>query len=149
MPPADTQLDGDLARLGRSMSPGPSFVDRVMERIESSQPNSATAPGRRWWMPIGLSLAASVILALGSVAIMHNATSPNPGTEDQSANLVRTSTEWQTLSERAILLQGEVPAREISQQKFERVRWVDPRLHTTFERIVPRDKCTFVTLENY
>jgi len=147
VPPAETQLDDDLVRLGLSMSPGPTFVHRVMEQVELSQLKSP--PARRWWMPIGLSLAASFVFALGSIAIMGYLKSPNPSVEDQSAKWVRTSSEWQTVSERAILLQGEVPAREISQQKFERERWVDPRLHTTFERIVPREKCTFVTLEDY
>jgi hypothetical protein len=143
--PAHTQLDEDLARLGKSMSVGPTFVHRVMEKID--EPEHAARRPR--WMPIGLSLAASFMLALGWIAISRRSSAPTPTIDDPSASLVRTSTEWQTVSERAIMLSGEVPAREISQQKFERLVWVDPHSHTTFERVVPREKCTFVTLVSY
>jgi hypothetical protein len=141
----DIQLEQDLARLGRSMTPDRDFANRVMEKIDAAQPSHF----RRWRLPIGLSMAASFMLLFGWFAVMRHTGSPGATANPPDDQLVRTSTEWQTVSERAIMLEGDVPAREISQQKFERVKWVDPHLHTTFERVLPREKCTFVTLENY
>ena len=139
------QLDEDLARLGQSMSPDRDFVNRVMDKIDAAEPSHS----RSWRLPVGLSMAASFMLLFGWFAITRHMGSTGSQTDQPFDQLVRTSTEYQTVSERAIMLDGDVPAREISQQKFERVRWVDPHLHTTFERVLPREKCTFVTLENY
>jgi hypothetical protein len=145
---SNNQLEEDLIRLGRTMTPGDDFAGRVMRRIDEL-PDSrfSSANHRRWWLPIGLSMAASVLLAIGLIALLPRPVKTAP---DDHTRLVRTSSdEWQTISERPITLVGDVPAREISRQLFERVRWTDPETHATFERMVPREKATLITLESY
>lgn len=136
---SDDQLRKELQQLGRLMTPDRGFVDRVMDQLE---PEPRSLISLRW---AAIAVAASVLLALGWMALMHQSAQLN----DDAGPLVRSSTEWQTVSERPVTLEGEIPAREISRQTFERVKWEDPRRHATFERVVPREKVTFVTLENY
>jgi len=148
----DNQMEQELARLGKLMKTQPSFVAGVMKRIEP-----ASKPRFSWGMPISLSLAASVLLMMGLSAFLHqrSATSLHQARQGQTpatdapAELVHTSTEWQTVSDRSVTLEGDVPAREVSRQKFERVQYINPQQHTTFERLVPREKVTFLTLANY
>jgi hypothetical protein len=114
-----------------------------MRRIDRG-PQPATR--RRWTISVGVSLAASFLLALGWIAFPRH--QGEPDTIDP-ATLVRSSSEWQTVSQRPITLEGDVPAREVSRQRFEHVVWTDPQRHATFERVVPREKATLITLESY
>jgi hypothetical protein len=147
---SNNQLEQDLAKLGKSMTPQATFISRVMQEIQQTQTpvlRYAEEPGqKRWWIPISLSLAASMVI--GFSWMLHN-TPTKPATDDPVAQLVNSSTEWQTVSDRPVTLVGDVPAREVSRQKFERTKWIDPQRHTTFERVVPREKVIFVTMESY
>ena len=144
----DQQLKQDLARLGRSMSPRDDFAGRVMRQIEM-QPTQFSR-SIRWWIPIGTSLAASVVLAVGWVATRNRSGYEQTDIQQiDRSQLIRTSSRWQAVSERPVTLGGELPAREISRQLYERVIWTDPQRHATFERMVPREKATIVVPDNY
>jgi hypothetical protein len=130
----------DLQRLGRAMTPEDGFVDRVMSRIE--RPRSMR---RRWMVP--LTTAAAVLLVVGYFTTGHlQQVTPPPAGE--GLRLVGTTSEWQT-SARRVLLEGEVPAQEISRQRFERLEWDDAQSHAKFQRMVPKEKITFISADSY
>jgi hypothetical protein len=133
-------FEADLRRLGQAMQPNDGFVGRVMSRIE--RPRSTI----RWWIA-PLATAATVLLVMGYFAIAHfQERRAIPGGDD--LRLVGTTSEWQT-SARRVLLDGQVPAQEISRQRFERDQWDDTRSNTTFERLVPKEKITFISADSY
>jgi hypothetical protein len=129
-------LNDDLHQLGQAMTPNNGFVDRVMNRID---------PPRSMMIYWAVGLAAMVLLTIGGVALLQRATPP---VDADHLQLIGSTSEWETTA-RAITINGEVPAREISRQRFERMQWADSQNHTTFQRLVPREKVTFVTLTSY
>jgi hypothetical protein len=147
----DDELDEGLKLLGQRMMPSTGFADRVMQRVEAAE-----NPRLRWLRPVTFAVAASVLLSLGCVMLVHDRqTKLRDGvvsTNSQSitdVHLERSATRWQTVTQHEVTLAGDVPAREVRQQEFERIRWVDPEHHATFERVVPRDGVRFVTMESY
>ena len=142
----EQQLEKDLARLGREMAPGKGFVDRIMQQIDQQSKPRGTILRRRWWIPLTSAIAAAVLIAAGLRTFLHRAIPPETVEPTQ---FVRSSSQWQTVSETPVTLKGDVPGRLISRQLFERVQWTDPQQHATFERLVPREKVTLITLENY
>jgi len=153
---SDNEIEKNLASLGWQMTPGPEFVSGVMRQIERPVEAPHRGFANQWWSPITWSLAASVLLSLGCVMLMHNRPAkPDDlarqidSPKDPAIQLERSATSWQTVTERAVTLNGDVPAREVRQQEFERVRWVDPDHHATFERVVPHQGATLVTMESY
>ena len=142
----NNQLEQDLARLGQLMTPDQSLVDRVLEQILPPAPRK---PYRHWMIRAGLSVAASVLLAIGLIALSHRRAAPDRLVQKDDLQLVRTSTEWRTLSVQPVVLAGDIPGCEVCKQRFERSVWMDRQNHATFERSVPREKVTLVTLESY
>jgi hypothetical protein len=143
---ADEQLEQDLTQLGRLMDPGEDFVNRVMRQIDSKPQQTASIHLSRWFIPFGSAIAALLLIAVGLFVLKPGG---KKSTTESHPQLVRSSSEWQTISEQPVTLTGDVPGRLISRQLFERVKWTDPQQHATFERLVPRQKVTLITLENY
>jgi hypothetical protein len=154
---SDDEMDAELKQLGQRMMPSTGFVDRVMERVEAAEnPRPGwLCPG--WLRPVTFAVAASVLLSLGCMMLVHNRQPKSRDVAGVSTNpqaitdvhLQRSATRWQTVTQREVTLAGDVPAKEVRQQEFEWIRWVDPEHHATFERVVPREGVRFVTMESY
>jgi hypothetical protein len=156
----DPEIDERLARLGRRMSPADGFEARVMRRIGQQSTGVGEAGVRRYWSPLSWSVAALLLLSIAWAVLARDRRPPAPAGPVRDDRLAKsfdpaterlepTVTRWQTVSEQAVTLDGDVPAREVRQQDFERIRWVDPEHHATFEKVVPGQAATFIATESY
>lgn len=112
---------------------------------------------RRWYIPyIPRYWAAAAILLIaatlaGVFAIRNLFTPPKPldtGPLVQKAEQplfpVAQSVAWRTMDDGTVMLNGDVPVRQLRRQVVEQIKWYDPDRKTTVELHVPQEQVMLI-----
>jgi len=173
----DEPLEGSLDRLGELLAPEPAaeraFVSQVMQRIDAApagvrRPN----PFRRRLLYTAIGAAACIIVALAlwrTMAIRHappemvasgnesgvadsplsaSVSNAHPANGDTDSDpVVRTST-WSVVTEN-VVLEDDVPVRELLYREFERVEVLDDQGNAESHLVVPTKVMLLAREERY
>lgn len=143
---SDENIEQALRKLGKQMAVSDAFKHNVLEQIQPRPMRFAA-----WW---GGSLVAAAVLVLAfGMWMRFTRIAPTPMPQQAAVNPVTqlrpTLTRWRAVSERAVEFNGEIPAREIQQQDFDRLRWVDPQSHAVLDRVQPHSSTMLIEMESY
>jgi hypothetical protein len=145
------ELDGQL---GCSQA---RFLDEWSAPIQL-KPVAPALAGKRWlgWASLA-GVAAALVwgLILWHVASLHssqrqaNIMHP-PATQQEAQALAYTQTiEYRTVDQGTIVLDNQIPVRQLCRQTLERDQWIDPVKHQPVEVEIPSQEIVYVPLSTY
>jgi hypothetical protein len=173
----DEPLEESLDRLGGLLAPGSAeesnFVSRVMQKIEAAPAGvRRPAPFRRrlLYMAIGVAACLVVAIALWRTMAARQVPSEIVANRDESGNagsflsvpaqgteaansdtaaepVMRTST-WSVVTE-SVVLEDDVPVRELLYREFERVEVLDDQGNVASHLVVPTKAMLLAREERY
>src|SRR5215212_2237368 len=129
------QLDRHVGRAQKA------FLAEVMQRRRFHIP-------RYWAVAAVLLLAATLVcvLAVKNLFIPPTKLPPGPVSNSESGPLlpVAQSVAWRTMDEGTVMMNGDIPVRQLRRQVVEHVKWYDEQRKTTFELHQPQEQIMLI-----
>ena len=110
---------------------------------------------RRWYIPRYWAVAAVLLIAAtlaGVFAVKNLFTAPTrietvgvpSNSEPQPLLPVTQTVAWRTMDDGTVMMNGDVPVRQLRRQVVEHVKWYDPQRKTTVELRQPQEQIMLI-----
>ncbi|HEV8292961.1 MAG TPA: hypothetical protein VGP94_13595 [Tepidisphaeraceae bacterium] len=111
---------------------------------------------RRWYIPRYWAVAATLLITAtlaGVFAVKNLFTAPTPdetpvgpisNSESKPLMPVAQTVAWRTMDDGTVMMNGDVPIRQLRRQVVEHVKWYDPQRKTTVELHQPQEQIMLI-----
>ena len=130
-------------------------LDRHVGRAQRAFLAEVT-PTRRWYIPSYWAAAAVLLIAAtlaGVYAIKNLLVAPNgddpkivvgPLSESKPLLPVAQTVAWRTMDDGTVMMNGDIPVRQLRRQVVEHVKWYDEKRKTTVELHQPQEQIMLI-----
>ncbi len=107
---------------------------------------------RRWYIPRYWAVAAVLFIAAtlaGVFAVKNLFIAPTPPipppiAETQPLMPITQTVAWQTTDDGTVMMNGDIPVRQLRRQVVEKIKWYDPQRNTTVELHQPQEQIMLI-----